>query len=483
VRYLTEGLPGTGGRIKVHPADFVVTEIPLYEPCGQGDHVYLYVEKQGIGSLEAAERIARALGRTRADVGMAGLKDAQALTRQWMSLERTDIDRAARLRLPNVRILAAARHRNKLKIGHLAGNRFEVRIRGCGPDARNRAEAVLAVLAARGVPNRFDYQRFGRRGDNHLLGRALVLGRHKEFCDLFLGRPRAQFDSPRLVRARQLYDQGSWHEAVGLFAGSPDHQRVLAALVRTRDPARAAAALPKQLARLLVGALQSDIFNAVLERRLDSLDRVEAGDMAYIHPKLPSSGAAGPPMSEQRGGGAAAAGPPNASRGGSAGPPTASAAGPGAAGQETRRANSEAAAAPPPPSAPGEYTGGGRAGDATAERSPRGGAVFRVEDAQAEAPRAERFQISPSGPIVAHKVTLASGRPGEIERAVLAEKGIRPEDFHRVKFLRLRGDRRPLRVPIADAAVQPVGDDILVRFTLPSGAYATVVLAEITRQA
>jgi len=418
VHYLTEELPGTGGRIKAEPDDFVVTEVPLYEPCGEGDHVYLYVEKQGIGSLEAAEQIARALGRQRAAVGLAGLKDAQAVTRQWMSLERVDPDLAARLHLPNIKVLEVRRHRNKLKIGHLAGNRFEVRIRGCRPHARETAEKVLAILAARGIPNWFDRQRFGRRGDNHLLGRALVLGQYKEFCDQFLGRPSPTGDSPRLAQARRLYDTGSLHEAVGLFKGSPDHQRVLAALVRTRDPKKAAAALPKQLARLLVGALQSDIFNAILERRLDSFDRVETGDLAYIHPRLPAAGA-----------------------------------------------GTAAAESPATPT----------------ERGPRGGAVFLVEHPEDEAPRAARFEISPSGPIIANKVTLASGRPGEIERAVFAEKGIAPADFDRVKALRLRGDRRPLRVPLGGTEVEPVGDDIRVRFVLPSGAYATVVLSEITK--
>jgi tRNA pseudouridine13 synthase len=422
MHYLTEDLPGTGGRIKAQPDDFIVTEVPLYEPCGEGDHVYLYVEKQGIGSLEAADQIARALGRPRAAVGLAGLKDAQAVTRQWMSLERVDADLAGRLHLPGIKILQVRRHRNKLKIGHLAGNQFEVRIRGCRPGSREVAARVLAVLAARGVPNWFDRQRFGRRGDNHLLGRALVLGQYKEFCDQFLGRPSPTGDSPRLAHARQLYDAGSRHEAVGLFKGSPDHQRVLAALVRTRDPRKAAEALPKQLARLLVGAFQSDIFNTVLERRLDSFDRVEAGDLAYIHPCLPS---------------------------------------PGAAAAE----GNEAPASPALPT----------------ERGPRGGAVFLVEKPEDEAPRAARFEISPSGPIIANKVTLASGRAGEIERAVFTEKGIAPADFDRVKALRLRGDRRPLRVPLGSPEVEPVGDDIRVRFVLPSGAYATVVLSEITK--
>ena len=76
---------------------------------------------------------------------------------------------------------------------------------------------------------------------------------------------------------------------------------------------------------------------------------------------------------------------------------------------------------------------------------------------------------------------MASGRPGEIEQAVLAEKQIAPADFLRVRGLRLRGDRRPLRFPLSDIEVAPVGDDLTVRFTLPSGAYATVVLGEIMK--
>jgi tRNA pseudouridine13 synthase len=393
MQYLTNDLPGTGGRIKVHPTDFVVTEIPLYEPSGQGEHVYMYVEKQGIGSLEAAALIAKALGKQRHFMGLAGLKDAQAVTRQWMSLERVDPDLAGRLHLPGIQILQVSRHRNKLKIGHLKGNRFEIRIRGCNPGSKDVAARVLATLAQRGVPNWFDLQRFGRRGDNHLLGRQLVLGKYQEFCDLFLGRP-GDADSPRLVAAREAYDARDFEKAKKLFTGAADQLRVLMTLARTNRPETAAKALPKQLARLLIGALQSDLFNAMLERRLPDIDKLEAGDLAYIH---------------------------------------------------------------------------GR------------GSVFRVEDPEVEAPRAARFEISPTAPLVADKVTMASGRPGEIELAVLAEKGIAPADFARVHGLRLRGDRRPLRVPLSDVEVTPLGDDVSVHFTLPSGAYATIVLGEIMK--
>jgi len=406
MRYLTDELPGTGGRIKLRPADFRVTEIPLYHPCGTGDHAYLYVEKEGMGSLDAAAEIARALGRPRHVVGLAGLKDAHAVTRQWMSLEHVDPHKAAQLDLPGIRILAVSQHRNRLKIGHLVGNRFEVRIRGCRPHARQLAERILTVLGVRGMANWFDHQRFGRRGDNHLLGRALVLGDAEGFCDRFLGHPSGS-DSRRFSHARRMYDSGNLAEARKFFGASPDHLRVLTTLARTRDPRRAMRALPKQLARLLVAAFQSSLFNAVLERRLPGIDRVEAGDLAYIHP-----------------------------------------------------------------------------------RAGHGGAAFLVEHPEDEAGRVQRFEISPTGPLVGHRVVLASGRPGEIERTVLEEAAIAPAHFERVKALRLRGDRRPLRVPVTDAQVLPAGagtearagtEDILVRFTLPSGAYATILLAEITK--
>jgi len=406
MHYLTEDLPGTGGRIKVRPTDFCVAEIPLYEPSGTGDHVYLYVEKEGIGSLEAAARIARAFGLPRRIVGLAGLKDAHAVTRQWMSLERIDADKAARLDLPNLRVLDVSRHRNKLKIGHLAGNAFEVRIRGCGPHAKEKAERILAVLKQRGMANGFDRQRFGRRSDNHLLGRAIVLGQAKPFCDRFLGQP-SPADSPRFVRARKCYDAGNLQGARKHFGGRSDHLRVLTTLIRTGDPQRAMRALPKQLARLLVSAFQSSLFNAVLERRLGGIDRVEAGDLAYIHP-----------------------------------------------------------------------------------RRGRRGAVFLVEHPEDEASRAARLEISPSGPIVGHRVVLAAGRPGEIERRVLEDADVTPAHFERVKGLRLRGDRRPLRVPLTDVHVRSIGpdaegpaqgEDLLVRFTLPPGAYATILIDEITK--
>ncbi|HSP18145.1 MAG TPA: tRNA pseudouridine(13) synthase TruD [Myxococcaceae bacterium] len=171
---LTAGLPGTGGRTRASPEDFEVEEIPAYVPSGQGEHLFLWVEKVGLDTPEAARHIGSALGLRADEVSWAGLKDRAAVTRQWLSVPARAEAALASLSLrPDLRLLAHARHGNKLRVGHLRGNRFRIRIRDAErPDA---AGAVLERLVAEGLPNAFGEQRFGR-GDTGLRGRALVLG-------------------------------------------------------------------------------------------------------------------------------------------------------------------------------------------------------------------------------------------------------------------------------------------------------------------
>ena len=225
--FLTADLPGCGGHYKETPDDFEVEEIPAYLPCGEGEHVYLYVEKRGVATPDAAKRISRHLGLPEGAVSWAGLKDKQALTRQWMSLQAkpgretelaTFID-------PEVKLLQITRHRNKLKGGHLNGNRFKIRlakVRDVGA-----AQAVLAVLKARGVPNFFGAQRFGAAGTNAARGKAILL-----------------------------------KAAAGGRRGRPDFER-----------------------KMLLSAYQSDLFNRVLTRRMaDGLfSKARKGDVLKKH--------------------------------------------------------------------------------------------------------------------------------------------------------------------------------------------------------
>jgi len=171
---LTAALPGTGGSIRATPDDFEVEEIPAYVPSGHGEHLFLLVEKVGLDTPEAALRVASALGLQLDHVSWAGLKDRVARTRQWLCVPaRAEPALGALVPTPELRVLSHARHGNKLRVGHLRGNRFRIRI----VDAERplAAAAVMERLVAEGLPNAFGEQRFGR-GDTALRGSALVRG-------------------------------------------------------------------------------------------------------------------------------------------------------------------------------------------------------------------------------------------------------------------------------------------------------------------
>lgn len=188
--YLTGELPGIGGVLRAHDQDFVVDEEPAYPPSGTGDHTFVRIEKTGLTTPHAVQAIARALGVSERDVGVAGMKDRHAVTTQWLSLPPpTTPEAALALVVEHVRVLEAARHPHKLRTGHLRGNRFRIRVGGVQPGAADRARAILARLAEPpGAPNWFGEQRFGRAGDNAARGRALVTGDAKPGRDRKLNR-------------------------------------------------------------------------------------------------------------------------------------------------------------------------------------------------------------------------------------------------------------------------------------------------------
>jgi tRNA pseudouridine13 synthase len=284
-RYLTQDLPGIGGRIKEQVQDFQVEELPLYSPSGEGQHTFFEIRKVGISTFHAVRAIARALGVSPNAIGYAGLKDAQAITCQVLSVEGIPPGVVTALDLPNIRVMWAERHRNRLKIGHLRGNRFTIRVSQVHESALPACQDILDTLSRRGVPNWFGPQRFGQRGDSANLGRAVVQQDAVEFIRAFLGRPHPN-ESLGVRVAREKFDAGQWMEALNLFPGSmADERRALQALIRARgDHGQAYAAVPKRLKMFLLSAYQSALFNRVLEARLQTLDRVYVGDLAMKHP-------------------------------------------------------------------------------------------------------------------------------------------------------------------------------------------------------
>ncbi len=173
-------LPRLTGRIRVTPDDFVVEEIPAYEPADEGEHTFLRLTKRGLTSAAVRERLAKAFGVPAEHIGMAGFKDRHAVTTQTFSVPCADPERArakAQAALPEVTIHWARRHRHKLRTGHLRGNRFRIVVRDVPDDGLARAQAIAERVRRQGVPNYYGPQRFGRRGDNPARGRALLQGR------------------------------------------------------------------------------------------------------------------------------------------------------------------------------------------------------------------------------------------------------------------------------------------------------------------
>ena len=176
--YLTADLPGTGGVLRTTDDDFFVDEEPAYLPSGTGEHVFVKIEKRGMTTAHAVERIARALGVQPRDIGVAGMKDRHAVTRQWLSLPPPTAPEGVRaLAIDDVAICEVARHPHKLRTGHVRANRFRLRVRSVGANAAAQARAILERLAAApGAPNWYGEQRFGRDGDNAARGRGIVAG-------------------------------------------------------------------------------------------------------------------------------------------------------------------------------------------------------------------------------------------------------------------------------------------------------------------
>ncbi|MCL2700126.1 MAG: tRNA pseudouridine(13) synthase TruD [Phycisphaerae bacterium] len=458
--YFTGLLPGIGGRIKDDVSDFVVEEVPLYALSGEGTHVYMQVTKRGVPTPAALERIAHHMNVPPVAIGFAGLKDAQGVTRQWMSLEHADVERLKNFRDGQVSVELVGRHGNKLRTGHLLGNRFRIRVRGVGAGAVGRASAVLDVLRRRGVPNYFGEQRFGARGDTARLGELLVRNDLDAFIKAYLGGPLP--GDPRDCKAaREAFDLGNFHRALDRW---PRHyaneRRALSAYKKRKHAGPAVGAIDKRIKRLYVSAFQSEMFNEVLVERLATIDRVFPGDMA-----MKANGAVFYVID---------------------------------AAAETPRADAMEIHPTGPILGFRSHLAGPEAMPASAFRprdtveNPPGddAAIDETIETDETNETSEATDIVDSSGEVGEAVAAVSVAPGEvnpgqIERDVLARHRVTSDDFRHVGTLKVKGTRRPLRFAITEVDLQAGsdtrGDYVEISFFAPSGCYATVVLREIMK--
>jgi tRNA pseudouridine13 synthase len=285
--FLTSELQAIGGAIKAQPQDFCVEEIPLHEPSGEGTHIYFQIEKCDITTMDAVAAIAKALGRAKKDVCVAGQKDARAIARQWMSVDHIKAEAVEALNIPKIKVLRITRNKTRLKAGELRANAFTIKLRETAiPAAEAAAVASMAMelLEGRGVPNYYGPQRFGSRADSHLLGECVVKGKMEEFADLFLGGP-VESEARLVALARQRYDRGDYEGSLAKWPWNfADQRRAMRTLIETGgDKRKAYNVIDKNLKKFLVSAFQSELFNRVLASRMPDIDKLLAGDIAYKH--------------------------------------------------------------------------------------------------------------------------------------------------------------------------------------------------------
>jgi tRNA pseudouridine13 synthase len=332
--YVSHEISGTGGLLKAQAESFVVEEIPLYEPDGQGEHIYVRLTREGWTTRDIHKSLAKLFDLKAVDVGYAGLKDKHARVTQTFSLALRNTDEvtvARRIREAlRVQVLWARRHKNKLKSGHLLGNRFQILVANPHEDAFSRAGAIRQTLGEKGVPNFYGVQRFGSHGQNEKKGREALMGK-----------------GPR----------------------------------------------DRWIRRLLLSSYQSALFNDWLVERIRNgwFETILQGDVA--------------------------------------------------------------------------------------KKTDTGG-LFEVEDTEAEAVRFQKGRITYTGPIYGAKMRWATGKPGDLEKKVLAARGVSVESLSRA---RLNGSRRVARLFLKDLAIETHPKGLSFTFVLPKGAYATTVMREFMK--
>ena len=244
------------------------------------------MQKQGLAHSELQRTIARHFKVKESAIGSAGMKDRRAITRQLISVHLPGREPGSvEPRDPNIQVLWSARHQNKLRRGHLMGNRFSIRIRNTDPLKAPSILKRLRELEQSGVPNYYGHQRFGYRLNTHRLGALLLKQRWDDLLSELLGAKGTVF--PERQRAtREHFDAGRLKECRNGWSRNERAESIaLQSLIKGKSPKDAVLSINRSMLAFWTSALQSAIFNRVLDHRLQEglLDQVGLGDVAIRH--------------------------------------------------------------------------------------------------------------------------------------------------------------------------------------------------------
>ena len=162
------------------PRDFIVQEVPLYEFSKEGEHLIIHIRKKDLTTWEMIETLSKFLNISPKDIGYAGLKDKHALTTQYISiLDKGIKERIEKFQHPKIKILDITRHNNKIRVGHLKGNYFKIRLKKVLGVQKDKLDSTLKWIDSNGAPNYFGEQRFGVENRNFEDGKKIVEGKLK----------------------------------------------------------------------------------------------------------------------------------------------------------------------------------------------------------------------------------------------------------------------------------------------------------------
>jgi len=208
------GSVSSSGALKRFAEDFKVSETLSFSPSGDGDHVYLFVQKTGCNTDWVANQLADLAGLKQVDVGYAGMKDRHAVTSQWFSLHMPNQPEPDWDALPaEISVLEKTRHNKKLRTGAIEKNNFELCIRDVSGDLAE-IERRLTLIKEQGFPNYFGPQRFGFQGANahKLVGMSTARRRvSKTQRSMYISAGRSYLFNQIL---KQRVNQGSWNQAI-----------------------------------------------------------------------------------------------------------------------------------------------------------------------------------------------------------------------------------------------------------------------------
>ncbi len=210
--------------------DFVVDEVPLYENSGEGEHLVLKVRKKDMTTWDMLQVMSEHLGVRVRDIGYAGLKDKDGMTIQSISMIKRGVEeKVANFSHDKIKILETAYHKNKLRIGHLKGNRFFIRLKKVSKTDAVILSNILEKIKDTGIPNYFGYQRFGRDKANHQTGRDILKGkrteRRKKMKNFFISAYQSHLFNlwlSKRVEISKLFNSFTVEELGGIFNWSKE---------------------------------------------------------------------------------------------------------------------------------------------------------------------------------------------------------------------------------------------------------------------